>query len=118
MSFATKFNKGQSFNIDTRDFKYVKMSELYAERGADATNYVDGMFIHTSKLGTQPVFIDTANKILVNAPSYLVDTVREILNDPEAVNDIKTGKVGYKIREYDSHGKKCYAVEWVDIQGF
>lgn len=118
MSFATKFNKGQSFNIDTRDFKYVKMSELYAERGADATNYVDGMFIHTSKLGTQPVFIDTANRILVNAPAHLVDTVREILNDPEAVNDIKAGKVGYKIREYDSHGKKCYAVEWVDIQGF
>lgn len=118
MSFATRFNKGQSFNIDTRDFKYVKMSDLYAERGADAINYVDGMFLHTGKLGTQPVFVDGENKILVNAPAYLVDTVREILNDPEAVNDIKAGKVGYKIREYESHGKKCYAVIWVDIEAF
>lgn len=118
MSFAKRFNKGQSFNIDTRDFKYVKMSDLYAERGADATNYVDGMFLHTGKLGTQPVFIDTENRTLVNAPAYLVDTVREILNDPEAVEAIKAGKVGYKIREYESHGKKCYAVIWVDIEGF
>ena len=116
MSFATKFNKGQSFNIDTRDYNYVKMSELYAKEGDDTVHKVDGMFLHKGKLGIQPVFIDVEHKVLVNAPAYLENTVREIMNDPDAVNDIKAGKVGYTIREHESHGKKCYAVNWVDIE--
>ena len=109
MSFAKRFNKGQSFNIDTRDYNYVKMSELYAKEGDDTV-------LHKGKLGMQPVFIDIENKALVNAPAYLCDTVKEILNDEEAVSTIKAGKVGYTIREYESHGKKCYAVNWVDIE--
>ena len=117
MTFAKRFNKGQSFNIDTRDYNYVKMSELYAKEGDDTVHKVDGMFLHKGKLGMQPVFIDIENKALVNAPAYLCDTVKEILNDEEAVNAIKAGKVGYTIREYESHGKKCYAVNWVDMEG-
>ena len=27
---------------------------------------------------------------------------------------IKNGKVGYTIYDYDSHGKKCYSIHWVD----
>lgn len=115
MSFASKFNQGQSFNIDTKDFTYVKLADLY-KQGADVIHTVDGMYVFKGKIETQPVFIDVKHRQLVNAPAHLTDTVREILNDREAVQDIKDGKVGYTIREYESHGKKCYTVNWVDVE--
>ena len=35
--------------------------------------------------------------------------------DDEAVQTIKDGKVGYTIYEYESHGKKCYSISFVDL---
>lgn len=116
-SFANKFNK-TSFGVDTTDFKYVKLAELYnaPENGGEKTVHaVNGMYVNKSPLGDSPVIIDAANKTLVNLPSHLGETVREILQDPEAVEQIMQGKVGYTIYEYESHGKKCYGVTWADL---
>lgn len=115
MSFAAKFNKGVSFDIDTTGFTYVKLSDLYAKGGADEIHKVDGMYVFKGQLETQPVFIDAANKQLVNIPSHMTDTVKEILSDADAVTDIRNGKVGFTIREYESHNKKCYSVNFVDL---
>lgn len=115
-SFANKFNK-TSFGVDTTDFKYVKLADLYnaPENGGEKTVHaINGLYVHKSPLGDSPVVIDEANKTLVNLPSHLGETVREILQDPEAVETIKAGKVGYSIYEYDSHGKKCYSIAFVD----
>lgn len=51
---------------------------------------------------------------------FEIDTVRDIIHDTEAVEDIKQGAVGFTVREYVSKnpkakGKKCYTVNWVDI---
>ena len=45
----------------------------------------------------------------------MTETAREILADSEAVEAIKNGKVGYTIYEYESHGKKCYSISFVDL---
>ena len=50
-----------------------------------------------------------------NLPSHTAETVHEILADDEAVQTIKDGKVGYTIYEYESHGKKCYSISFVDL---
>ncbi len=116
-TFASRHNK-QSFGIDTRDFKFVKLAELFNSKengGKDTIHNVNGLFVHKSKLGDSPVIIDVANKQLVNLPKHMTDEVREILSSEEDVNDIKNGKVGYTIYEYDSHGKKCYNVRFVDL---
>lgn len=114
MSFANKFNK-TNFGIDTKDFKYVKLSELYADGGKDRVHNINGLFIHNSQLGASPVIIDSTNKRLVNLPAHLTATVSEILADDEAVDTIKANKVGYTIYEYESHGKKCYSIKFIDI---
>lgn len=114
MSFANKFNK-TNFGIDTKDFKYVKLSELYADGGKDRVHNINGLFIHNSQLGASPVVIDATNKRLVNLPAHLTATVSEILADGEAVDTIKANKVGYTIYEYESHGKKCYSIKFIDI---
>ena len=115
-SFASKFNK-TSFGIDTTDFKYCKLAELFnspENGGGDVVHDINGLFVHKSQLGDAPVVIDGANHLLVNLPSHTTETCREILADSEAVQAIKDGKVGYVIYEYDSHGKKCYGINFVD----
>ena len=116
-SFASKFNK-TSFEIDTTNFKYTKLAEIYNsenEGGNDVIHSINGMYVHKSQLGFSPVIIDEGNKRLVNLPSFTAETVREILSDSEAVDAIKAGKVGYTIYEYESHAKKCYNISFVDL---
>lgn len=115
-SFANKFNR-TSFGIDTTEFKYVKLSDLYnspENGGGDVVHAINGLYVHKSPLGDSPVIIDSDNKTLVNLPSHLAETVRKILQDIEAVEAIKAGKVGYTIYEYETRNKKCYSITFVD----
>ena len=116
-SFASKFNK-RTFGIDTTDFQYTKLADIFNsenEGGKDVVHKINGLSVHKSQLGDSPVIIDEENKRLVNLPSHTAETVREILADDEAVETIKAGKVGYTIYEYESHGKKCYSISFVDL---
>lgn len=116
-SFASKFNK-TTFGIDTTDFQYTKLADIFNsenEGGKDVIHNINGLYVHKSQLGDSPVIIDEKNKRLVNMPSHTAETVREILADDEAVETIKAGKVGYTIYEYESHGKKCYSISFVDL---
>lgn len=116
-SFASKFNK-TTFGIDTTDFQYIKLADIFNsenEGGKDVIHNINGLYVHKSQLGDSPVIIDEENKRLVNLPGHTAETVREILADDEAVQTIKDGKVGYTIYEYESHGKKCYSISFVDL---
>lgn len=115
-SFASIFNK-TSFGIDTTDFPFVKLTDIYnseKDGGGDVVHPINGMYVHKSQLGDSPVIIDAENKRLVNLPQFTGDTVREILANSEAVDAIKANKVGYTIYEYESHAKKCYGITFVD----
>lgn len=116
-SFASKFNR-TTFDIDTTDFQYTKLADIFNSEnggGTDVIHDINGIYVHKSQLGDSPVIIDEKNKRLVNLPSHTAETVREILADDEAVQTIKDGKVGYTIYEYESHGKKCYSISFVDL---
>lgn len=114
-SFSNKFNK-TSFGIDTKDFDYIKLSEVAKGSSPDEIHPINGLYVHGSKLGDSPVIIDEKAKKLVNMPSHLGETFREILADGEAVQAIKDGKVGYTIYTYESHAKVCYGINFVDIE--
>lgn len=116
-SFASKFNK-TTFGIDTTNFAYIKLADIYNSKengGKDVVHPINGLYVHKSQLGDSPVLIDEKAQQLVNLPSHMAETVREILQDSEAVDAIKDGKVGYTIYEYESHGKKCYSISFVDL---
>lgn len=115
-SFAQRYNK-VDFQIDTTGFNYVSLSELYNDKkngGGDVIRSIDGLFISKSTFGDAPVFIDVEAKQMVNIPTHMTSIVRDILQDAEAIEMIKAGKVGYTIYEYVSHGKKCYSVSFID----
>lgn len=121
MSFAAKHNKGAiDWGIDTEGFEYFKLADIYEIAGDDVVN-LHGLFINSknnSEYGDSCVAI-TSDRF-VNLPQYMIHEVKEILSDPEDVEAIKAGKVGFKIRTYESEKKKgkdktCYGVSWVDL---
>ena len=112
-SFSNTFNK-TSFGIDTKDYEYIKLSDVAKASSPDEIHPINGLYVHKSQLGDSPVIIDSENKRLVNLPQFTGDTIREILADSDAVDAIKANKVGYTIYEYESHAKKCYGITFVD----
>ena len=113
-SFAKSFNK-TTFDIDVTDFEYIKLAALYNAEQPYTVYKVNAMWVTKSPLGDSPVFVCAELGKLVNMPSHTAAMVREIVGSSDAVDAIKAGKVGFTVYEYESHGKKCYNVRFVDL---
>lgn len=116
-SFAVKYNK-TSFGIDTKEFTYTKLADIYNDKergGATVIHVINAIYIHNTQLGESAVIVDADNKQIVNLPQHLVTACHAILADPEAVEAIKHGKVGYTIYEYTARGRQCYSIRFVDL---
>lgn len=113
-SFARQFNK-VTFSVDVTDFEYCKLAALYDAKNPNTVYRLDGIWINKSPLGEAPVFIVSEIAKMVNIPSHQTATAREILNNSDAVNAIKDGKVGFTVYEYEARGKKCYNVRFTDL---
>lgn len=120
MSFASKHKKGGiQWGIDTKDFEYFKLEDLYEKDGKDATYQLCGVFINRNKTEKElkeygPSVVAILGDKLVNLPSHMADEVKEIMGDEEDVADIKAGNVWFRIRSYESHGKTCYSPDWLE----
>lgn len=112
-SFAKHYNR-VTFSVDTTGFKYCKLSDLYNEKTPE-TIKIDGIFVNKSPLGFSPVAICADKKKLVNLPSHLTETARAILADADSVTAIENGKVGFTIYTYETRGKQCYSIKFVDL---
>lgn len=113
----TKFNKGSfkkiEWGIDTKEYKFVKIKDLVAADKKTVT--IRGLFFTKSEqFGLQPnAIIDGA---LLNLPTHIVDTVKEMLNDDGCVAAIKRGECGVTFRKYDSkYRKDCWGVDFINL---
>lgn len=118
MSFASRHAKGSIFECNTDGFEYKKLEELYKEAGADHEHQLQGLYINRkSEYGDAPVAITT--DCFVNLPQYMLDECAEILKSENDINDIKAGKVGFKVETYEKELNKkkklCYGIRWIDI---
>lgn len=120
MSFASKHKKGGiQWGIDTADFEYFKLEDLFKKDGADARYQLCGVFINRNKTEKElkeygPSVVAILGDKLVNLPSHMADEVKDIMADEEDVADIKAGNVWFRIRSYESHGKTCYSPDWLE----
>ena len=122
MGLMSKFNNANAFmEIDTTDFNYVSLKDLLDEMGNKAYTIM-GLFVNgKGKFGDEAVAI--GDHILINLPHYVVDDVKEMLQDSVVIDAIKQGRVGIKVHSYtnsfskqkDGTIKKFYSVEWVDL---
>lgn len=116
MSKFSRFNKTKKFDIDTSNFEYKSLAELWD--GNQETVYpIRAIYINTkSKFGAAPVI--ATDEELVNAPAHLLDTCQEILHDDDAIKLINEGKAGFKIYIYhnDKFNTDCFGIEFVDVE--
>lgn len=114
--FSSRFNKGRKFDIDTTNFEYASLADLFNANGADMVYPLTAIYINKkSKFGDAPVF--ATNDCFVNAPSHMLETAMEILADDEAIADINGGKVGFEIYPYtaEKFNRDCFGINFIDM---
>lgn len=116
-SFAEKYNRGSQFDVDTTDLEYIKPKELFLANGEDAVYGLYAIYINENdKFGKAPVYVTADN--MVNIPRHMLEVSEEILNDRDAIEEIKSGSVGFKVTQYynEKYSKQCYGIEFVDAK--
>lgn len=119
MSIGKKYNHNNNDVFifkGEKDFKYYSLKDLYKANGPDQVYTFLSLFINSkSRFGKQPLAVTPT--YYVNLPEYLVEDVQDMINDPDAVDQINAGKAGFKIRTYTNRkGGTSYGVEWMDIE--
>lgn len=124
-SFASSYNVKKLFDIDTSDFEYHKLEELFEENSVENPELgtvcdkifpVRGVYINSkSMFDPQPTI--ATDDCYVNFPAHMYQAAVDILRDPRAISAINSGKVGFKIEKYyqKRFQKDCYTATWVDM---
>mgnify|MGYP003619130214 FL=1 len=116
-SFAQKYNTctGNPFTFDLKGYTFTSLKELFnSEESKKKVHHLDGFYFTRGKFGLHAVVVMSDVKKRVDMPLYLTKTFVDIVNNSEAVNDIKGGKVGFIVRKYESHNKECYSITFED----
>lgn len=131
-SVAKRYNREKLFTIDTADFEYYSLEDLYdmateAADDAKATTGKDldvedipftvyGIYINT-KGNFDPAPVLALEDRYVNLPAHMTPVCEDMLRDAEAVKAINEGHVGITVYQYQQKrfNKTCYNVRWVDL---
>lgn len=118
-SFAS-FNRDRLFDIDTSDFDYIKLKDLYERDGKDNIYVIRGVYIGTKSEFAEESPLVAIDDFYVNLPQFQLLEIKEMLNSKQAINCINNGGAGFIIEEYEKKlksgaKKKCYKAVWVDV---
>lgn len=131
-SVSKRYNREKLFDIDTADFEYFSLEDMYdmaadladevkATSGQDKTPEdipftVYGIYINT-RGNFDPAPVLALEDRYVNLPAHMTPVCEDMLRDAEAVRAINEGKVGVTIYKYTQRrfNKECYNVRWVDL---
>lgn len=114
--FTDKYNKTYAkFNFEPKeDFTFHSLKDMYNGKKGNNKYIVLGIYINRkSKFGDAPVIV--SEECYINLPKHLLDTVKEMLEDEELVTAINNREFGVEVYEYETNGKICYSVNWVDM---
>ena len=130
-SVSKRYNREKLFTIDTSEFEYFNLEDLYdmaQELADEAANSGQVLDIETIPFTVYGVYINTRGNYdpapvlaledrYVNLPAHMTKTCEEMLSDPEAVKAINEGKVGITVYKYVQrrYNRECYSVRWVDL---
>lgn len=114
-SFAEKYNKGNvnPFKFDLKGYEFTSLKELH-NTDPNKVHALDGFYFTRSKFGIKVVVVMSDVKKRVDMPVYLTKVFNDIVNNANAVEDIKNGKVGFIVRKYESHGRNCHTIIFKD----
>lgn len=121
MGIASKYNKGgASFTAKPAEGTgYCKLKDMAEAQGftPETTFKVGAVYLNNKgKYGTEAVaYITDPYTALVNLPQHMVDTISDMRNDPEAVEAINAGKLGFTVYEYTGNNGTGYSINFVDL---
>lgn len=117
-SFAKSYNKGKKFDVDTTGFKYVPMIDFFDEKKEEQRVYtVRGFYINTKgNYGDAPVM--ATDTCFIDLPHFMLDTIKSVLENEEAIEAINNGLVGFQVYSYEmpKYNRVCYSINFVDIK--
>lgn len=125
-SFGKRFNKERLFNIDTSEFEYYSLEDLYKESLEEAGGDIDeanekeytiyGVYINT-RGNYEPAPVLALEDRYVNLPSHLTEVCQDMLGHAQCIKAINEGLCGFTIYQYKQkrYGKVCYSVRWCDL---
>lgn len=94
-----KFNKGEVLFTNTERYdEFVTLRELYERDGAGIRYIILGLYDYTSAYG-RGVFAKS-DGFNISLPSHMVDTVKDIRNDDESIEQINKLQVYVEIYTY------------------
>lgn len=110
-----KYNAGTGFDYQTpktHEFRHLK--DLYADEQDDRTRYlIKAMFINTKgKFEDNPVMV--TDKELVNVPSHMTETVREMIADEQVVKLVNNDGAFFEIYEYTNNWGTHYSIRFIE----
>lgn len=130
-SVARRYNREKLFSIDTSDFEYYNLEDLYemamdladeAAKNGEVLNIeevpftVYGLYINT-KGNFDPAPVVALEDRYVNLPAHMTGTAQKMLEDAELIRAMNEGRVGITVYKYTQRRYKrdCYSVNWVDL---
>ena len=114
---SLQYNKGSLFDIDFTQRAWCKLEDLFNEQ-PDHLFQIDGLFINTkSKYGDRP-FVAFDKVYLADLPQHMLEVVKDMIGDPEVVEEINSGKVGFTVRAYMSknYNRECYSIRFEEFK--
>lgn len=113
-------NRGTVFAVDTTGFEYKPLSDLYDAKKPDQVYSVYGAYIGRfySKRERREVeccFV-ASDGFFISLPAHLVETVKEILADPESIDQMNASEAGLTIRPYEKDGETFYTADFVEVE--
>lgn len=114
----TKFNKSEMLFNNTEKFEEFRtLEELFNANGKEEKYLVNGLYTYKSVYG-DGCFIKS-NGFNISLPSHMVETVKEIREDVESVEEINQGLVYVEIYSYnlpDKYPDKTfYSINFVTV---
>lgn len=116
-SFGKKYNKEKIFTIDTSEFEYYSLEDIYDKDDPDKVFVLRGVYINTKSM-FEPAPVIATEDYYVNLPSHLLESCKEMINDYTAVKAINEGMAGFTVYEYyqKRFNRNCYSIRWCDIE--
>lgn len=116
----TKFNKAELLFNDNEHYKEFKtLEDLYNENihNPETVYRVNGVYTYRSAYG-DGCFIKSSG-FNISLPSHMVETVLNIREDEESIQEINEGKVGVNIYSYtlpDKYpDKEFYGINFIEL---
>lgn len=131
-SVSKRYNREKLFTVDTSDFEYFALEDLYdmAREAADEAKSttgkdltpeeipftVYGIYINT-KGNYDPAPVLALEDRYVNLPAHMTPVCEDMIRDADAVKAINEGHVGITVYQYlqRRYNRVCYNVRWVDL---